>query len=86
MLTVEVFVPLGSCACSFAPLIEKVSRATSTLKDLVEVRIRSITSKEALTYAIKDSCIIVDGVLRFSANFEEKQLEAAILRRNSIKK
>jgi len=81
-LKIEVFFPFGSCACSFAPLMEKVGRVTSNFKDTVEVQMRSTTSKEALKYAVEDSCVIIDGRVRFSADFEEKQLEEAIIQRN----
>ena len=84
-LKIEVFFPFGSCACSYAPLMEKVGRVSSNFKDTVEVLMRSTASKEARVYAIKDSCVIVDGEVRLSADFVEKQLEEAIIQRNSSK-
>jgi len=80
---IEVFVPLGSCICNFAPLMEKVGRVTSKFKDLVEVQTKSTKSPEASKHGVQDMCIIVDGTVKLSANFDEKELEDAILRRRT---
>ena len=80
-LKVEVFFPFGACACSYAPLMEKVGRITSNHKDTVEVKMRSTASKEALEYAVQDLCVIVDDTIRLSADFDEKQLQEAIVRK-----
>ena len=77
---VEVFVTLGSCVCDFAPLMEKVGRVTSKFKDLVEIQTRSTTSPEAAKYGISDMCVIVEGEIKLSASFDEKELEGAILK------
>ena len=77
---IEVFVPLGSCICNFAPLMEKVGRVTSKFKDLVEVRTKSTESADASKYGIQEMCIMIDGKIKLSANFEEKELEDTILR------
>ncbi len=76
---VEVFFPFASCACSFAPLVEKVSRVTSKFKDAVDVQMKSTTSKEARTYALQGSCVVVDGEIRLTPDFEEKDLEEVIV-------
>ena len=75
--------PLGSCVCDFAPLMEKVGRVTSKFKDLVEVQTKSTKSPEASKYGVQDMCVIVDGTVKLSANFDEKELEDAILRRRT---
>ena len=80
-LKVEVFFPFGSCACTFAPLMEKIGRVTSKFKDSVEVQMKSTTSKEARKYGVQGSCVIVDGVVRLPADFDEKELEDAIIKR-----
>ena len=85
-LKVEVFLPFASCACSFAPLMEKVGRVTSKFKDTVEVQMKSTNSKEARLYAVQDSCIVVDGTIRLTVDFDEEQLEEAIVQRKSNKK
>jgi hypothetical protein len=77
---VEVFVPLGLCVCDFAPFMEKVGRVTSKLKDLVEVQIKSTKSVEASKYGVQDICVIIDGKIKLSSNFDEKKLEDTILK------
>ena len=76
---IEVFVPLGSCVCNSAPLMEKVGRVASKFKDLVEVQMKSTKSSEASKYGINNMCIIVDGKTKFPSDFDEKELEKAIL-------
>jgi hypothetical protein len=75
---VEVFVPFGSCTCTFAPLLEKVGRVTSKFKDTVEVQMRSTNSKEAQAYGIRESCVIVDYTIKMTTDFDERKLEAII--------
>jgi len=82
---IEVFVPLGSCVCDFAPFMEKVGRATAKFKDLVEIETKSIKSKEASKYRIQDMCIVIEGEVKFSVDFDEKELETAILEKLSHK-
>jgi hypothetical protein len=77
---VEVFVPLGSCVCNFAPLMEKVGRVTSKFKNLVEVQTKSTKSTEASKYEIQDMCVVVDGKIKIPPDFDEKHLEDAILK------
>ena len=55
-LKVEVFFPFGSCACTYASLMEKVGRVTSRFKNSVDVQMKSSTSREAKTYGIQDKC------------------------------
>lgn len=76
---VEVFVPLGTCVCNFAPLMEKVGRVTSKFKDLVEVQMKSTKSLEASKYGVEDICVVVNGKSKLPLNFDEKELEHAIL-------
>lgn len=82
-LKVEAFFPLSSCVCTYAPLIEKIGRVTAKFKDSVEFKIKSTTSKEAREYGIQGSCVVVDGVVKLSADFDEKELEEAITKRNT---
>ncbi len=77
-LKIEVFVPLGSCVCEFAPFMEKISNVTSKFKDLVEVQTKSIKSVEASKYGVQEICAVVDGKVKLSLNFAEKDLEDAI--------
>lgn len=80
-LKVEAFFPFSSCACAYAPLMEKIGRVTAKFKDSVEVQIKSTTSKEAREYGAQDTCVIVEGVIRLSADFTENELEEAIIKR-----
>ncbi len=63
--------------------MEKVGRVTSRFKDSVDVQMKSTASKEAREYGIRDSCVMVDGVIRLSADFDEKELEEAIIKRSA---
>ena len=74
---VEIFVPVGSCVCSFAALIDKVGQVTSNFKDMVEVQTKSTKSKEAAQYGVQDVCVVV-GNKKFLPNFDEKEFEEAI--------
>jgi hypothetical protein len=80
---VGVFVPLGSCVCTFAPFMEKVGRVTSKFKDMVEVQTKPIKSPEASKYGVQGMCVIVDGTVKLSESFDEKELEDAILKRKT---
>jgi len=77
---VEVFVPLGSCVCDFAPLMEKVGHITSKFKDLVEVQMKSTKSSEASKYGVHDMCVVVNEKIKLPSDFDEKELEDAILK------
>ena len=76
---IEVFVPLGSCICNFAPLMEKVGQVTSKYKDSIDIQIKSTKSSEAFEYGIQDTCVVVNGKTKFPLDFDEKELEDAIL-------
>ena len=75
--------PFGSCVCTFAPFMEKVGRVTSKFKDMVEVQTKSTESPEASKYGVQDMCVIIDGAVKLSASFDEKELEDAILKRKT---
>ena len=78
---VEVFFPFASCSCVYAPLMEKVGRVTSQFKDAIDFKMRSTKSKEAKEYGLRDSCVMVDGLIRFPPDFDEKELDDAIRQR-----
>ena len=77
---VEVFVPLGSCICNFAPLMEKVGQATSKYRDFIEIQIKSTKSSEAFEHGIQDMCVVVNGKFKLPSDFDEKKLEDTILK------
>lgn len=76
---IEVFVPLGSCVCNFAPFMEKIGRVTLRFKDVTEVQMKSTKSSEASKYGIQDMGVVVNGTLKLPADFDEKELADAIL-------
>ena len=78
-LRIEVFFPPGSCSCTYGPLMEKVGRVTAKFKDSVEFKMNSTTSKEARNYGVQSSCVVVGGCVRLTPDFDEKQLEEAII-------
>lgn len=80
-LKVEALFPFDSCACVYAPLMKRVGRVTAKFKDSVDFQMKSVKSKEAREHDIKESCVIVDGVIKLSADFDEKELEEAIIKR-----
>jgi hypothetical protein len=75
---IEVFVPLGSCVCNFAPFMEKIGRVTSKFKDVTEVQMKSNKSSEASRYGVQDMELVINGKIKLSASFKEKELEDAI--------
>jgi hypothetical protein len=77
-LKIEVFIPLGSCICHFAPLMEKVGRATSNSRDSLDIQVKSINSPEASKYEIQDIYVVVNGKDKLSSSFDEKELENII--------
>jgi hypothetical protein len=74
---VEIFVPFGSCFCSYSAFVEKVGHVTSKFKDLVEVQTKSTKSREATQHGVQNVCVVVGGK-KFYANFDAKKLEEAI--------
>lgn len=80
-MKIEVFVPLGSCVCNFAPFMEKIGRVTSRFKDVTEVQMKSSKSPEASKYGVQEMGVVIDGKVKLPASFDEKELEDAILKR-----
>ena len=78
-VTIEVFVPLGSCVCDFAPHMEKVGHVTSRFKDCVEVQMKSIKSPKASRYGVQDKCV-VSGKIRIMV-WSRQELIAFHIRR-----
>lgn len=75
---IEIFVPLGSCVCDFAPFMEKIGRVTSKFKDVTEVQMKSNKSPEASKYGVQEMGIVINGKVKLPASFEEKELQDAI--------
>lgn len=79
---IEVFVPFGSCVCEFAPFMEKIGNVTSKFKNFVEIQMKSVKSLEASKYGVQGLCAIVDGAIKLSMDFDEKELEDIITKWN----
>lgn len=58
---IEIFVPLGSCVCNFAPFMERIGHVTSKFKELVEVQMKSNKSPEASKYGVQEMAVVVGG-------------------------
>jgi len=58
----------------------KVGQVTSKHKDFVDVQMKSTKSSEASKYAVQDVCIVVGGKIKLPSDFDEKELEDAILK------
>jgi len=83
---IEVFVPIGSCVCNFAPFMEKIGRVTSRFKNVTEVHMKSNKSSEASRYGVQDMGIVINGKIKLSASFEEKELQNAISQEEQTQK
>ena len=75
---IEVFVPTNSCICNYANFMEKIGRVTSRFKVVTEVQLKSSKSSEASRYGVQDMGIVINGKIKLSASFEEKELQDAI--------
>jgi hypothetical protein len=58
--------------------MEKIGRVTSRFKDATEVQMKSNKSSDAFKYGIQNVGIVINGKIKLSASFEEKELEDAI--------
>jgi hypothetical protein len=61
--------------------MEAVGQVTSKFEDLVEVQTKSTKSSEASKYGVQDMCVMVDEKIKLPSDFDEKELEDAILKR-----
>lgn len=62
--------------------MEKVGRVTAKFKDLIEIQMKSTKSPEASKYGVEDSRVMIDGRIKLSADFDEKELEDIITKWN----
>lgn len=75
-----IFFPSDSCICSSEYLLEKVGKVASRFKDKVDFNMRSTASEEAQKYSIKESCVLINGVVKLSPDFDEEELTEAIVK------
>jgi len=59
--------------------MEKVGRVTSKYKNSIDFQAKSLGSAEASKRGIEEMCVVVDETTTLSANFDEKDLERAII-------
>lgn len=79
-IKVEIFAPLGLCACNFAPLMERVGHVTSKFRDSVEVKVKPLGSLEASKYGVENMCVVVNEKIQLPLDFDEKTLEDVIIK------
>jgi len=81
---VEVFIPSGNCACSFALFLDKVWQVVMRYQSVVNCEIKDTASPEAKKYGITWAAVVVNEAEKLPPGFEGRDLEAAI--RNSLPK
>ncbi|MBS7288108.1 MAG: hypothetical protein KIH01_05040 [Candidatus Freyarchaeota archaeon] len=77
---VDIFIPVGVCACQFAHFMDKVFNVLVKYRDQVEFEIKSSFSDEAKSYKIGSKGVVVNGTEVFSEYFKPDKLEKAIER------
>ncbi|MEM1658602.1 MAG: hypothetical protein QXK94_06170 [Candidatus Jordarchaeales archaeon] len=75
---VDIFIPVGACACQFAGFMDKVFNVLMKYRDKVEFEIKSSLSDEAKNYKIGSKGVVLNGVEVFTEHFKPDKLEKAI--------
>ncbi len=75
---VDVFIPVGACACQFAHFMDKVFSVLVKYRDQVEFEIKSSFSEEAKKYKIGSKGVVVNGTEVFPEHFKPDKLEKVI--------
>ncbi len=75
---VDIFIPVGACACQFARFMDKVFNVLMKYRDQVEFEIKSSSSDEAKKYKIGSKGVVVNGMEVFPEYFKPNKLEEAI--------
>ena len=76
---VEVFLPAGACGCTFARFMEKVWAVRVRNRDKIDFQVKNTDSPEADMYQILGMAVVVNGKIKLPPNFDEEELENAIL-------
>jgi hypothetical protein len=76
---VEVFLPAGACGCTFARFMEKVWAVRVRNRDKIDFQVKRTGSPEADMYKILGMAVVVNGRVKLPPNFDEDELENAIL-------
>lgn len=75
---VDIFIPVGACACQFSRFMDKVFNVLMKYRDQVEFEIKSSFSEEAKNYKIGSKGVVVNGREVFPEHFRPDKLERAI--------
>lgn len=75
---VDIFIPVGACACQFARFMDKVFDVLVKYRDQVEFEIKSSFSDEAKKYKIGSKGVVINGTEVFPEHFKPNKLEEAI--------
>lgn len=76
---VEVFLPADACGCTFARFMEKVWAVRVRNRDKIDFQVKRTDSPEADMYQILGMAVVVNGKVKLPPNFDEDELEYAIL-------
>jgi len=60
-LHVDIYVPLGVCACQWETFMNSVFQALTEYKDLVQFETKNLQSDEARALNLHGNSIVVDG-------------------------
>ena len=75
---VDIFIPMGSCACQFSAFMDRVFNVLTKYRNQVEFDIKSSQSEEAREYKIGSKGLVVNGTEKFSEHFKTEKLEKTI--------
>ncbi|MHA1364119.1 MAG: hypothetical protein ACTSP1_16540 [Candidatus Freyarchaeota archaeon] len=77
---VDIFIPIGACACQFSSFMDKVFSVLVKYRKQVDFDVKSSFSEEARKYKIGSKGLVVNGTEIFPEHFNSSKLEAAIKR------
>lgn len=76
---IDIFIPIGSCACQFSAFMDRVFNVLTKYRNQVEFDIKSSQSEEAKEFKIGNKGLVINGSEKFSEHFKSEKLEKAIL-------
>ncbi len=75
---VDIFIPMGSCACQFSAFMDRVFAVLTKYRDQVEFDVKPSFSDEARKFKIGSKGLVVNGSEVFPEFFNPESLEKAI--------
>lgn len=75
---VDIFIPMGSCACQFSAFMDRVFNVLTKYRNQVEFDVKSSFSEEARKFKIGSKGLVVNDSETFSEFFKPESLEKAI--------